>query len=370
MSAMTAWARAPIARSLAARTGGRAAVLRRRCACGQHSPGGGECSSCGETRRTALRSASGPGPDGLAPPIVHDVLRSPAQSLDSSARRLLEPRFAQDFSGVRVHAGPKAEAAADAVNARAFTVGQNIVLGQGHSQTSAGGLELMAHELAHTVQQADAPQPAGPIEIGPADHPSEREADRLSSAALGGGAAQATPEPAAQLRRQEADKPDPPPLIPAPKPLRPLAESFNPSLSTPLGPVSLEDGHKVGAFLKGGGPSGALGSSAKCGLTPGFKPGTGDFKGQCCKGLTQNDANCCPPEQLSMRDARCCGGDEVLSGDSCKKSNVQVHDPLQDIKVPKAPKTQGSPLLDLPPPPKPQYQDAPERVLPKGQAYA
>lgn len=377
MSSMTALARAPLARSLAARTGGRSAVLRRRCACGQHSPGGSECSSCGDTRRTALRSATGPttigsGREGLAPPIVHDVLRSPAPSLDSSARRLLEPRFAQDFSGVRVHAGPRAAEAAEAVNARAFTVGQNIVLGQGHSPTSGGGLELMAHELAHTVQQADTPQPTGPIEIGPADHPAEREADRLSSAALAGGEvgapAQATPEPAGQLRRDDNDKPAPKPLIPAPKPLRPFVDSIDPGIATPWASPSLEGIHKGWSALKGGGgpPKGAV---AKCGLTPGFKPGTGEFKGQCCSGPAQSEASCCPPERLSML-GQCCGPEEYPSGTGCAKSNVERPGPVQSPQQPDAPKKDEAPLPNLLRPPKPEYQDAPGRVLPKGQEYA
>lgn len=60
-----------------------------------------------------------------------------------------------DFGAVRVHTGPAANAAADSVAARAFTVGNHIVFADGqYAPHSSGGRELLAHELAHTVQQS------------------------------------------------------------------------------------------------------------------------------------------------------------------------------------------------------------------------
>jgi hypothetical protein len=88
------------------------------------------------------------------PAIVHDVLRSPGQPLDPATRAFFEPRFEHDFSHVRVHSDAKAAESARSVNALAFTVGQNIHFGAGeYHPESLGGMRLLAHELAHTVQQ-------------------------------------------------------------------------------------------------------------------------------------------------------------------------------------------------------------------------
>jgi hypothetical protein len=88
------------------------------------------------------------------PPIVHEALRSPGRPLDPATREFMESRFGHDFSHVRVHTDGKAAESAGAVNALAYTVGQDIVFGAGSytPQTSAGQ-RLMAHELTHVVQQ-------------------------------------------------------------------------------------------------------------------------------------------------------------------------------------------------------------------------
>ncbi len=66
----------------------------------------------------------------------------------------MERRFGQDFSGVRVHDGAAAAESARAVSAQAYTVGQDIVFGSGrYAPHSHSGRHLLAHELAHTVQQ-------------------------------------------------------------------------------------------------------------------------------------------------------------------------------------------------------------------------
>ncbi len=66
----------------------------------------------------------------------------------------MEPRFGHDFSRVRIHADVQAAASAEAVNARAYTVGHNVVFRHGQYNPSAQtGSRLLAHELAHVVQQ-------------------------------------------------------------------------------------------------------------------------------------------------------------------------------------------------------------------------
>ena len=88
------------------------------------------------------------------PPIVHEVMRSPGQPLDSSNRNFMEPRFGNDFSQIRIHTDRKAAESARAVNALAYTVGQNIVFGAGQYATGTmAGRQLLAHELVHTIQQ-------------------------------------------------------------------------------------------------------------------------------------------------------------------------------------------------------------------------
>jgi Domain of unknown function (DUF4157) len=89
-----------------------------------------------------------------APPIVYQTLSSPGQPLDAATRAYFEPRFGHDFSGVRIHTGGDAVSATHNVQARAFTVANQIAFAAGqytpHSET---GRRLLAHELTHTLQQ-------------------------------------------------------------------------------------------------------------------------------------------------------------------------------------------------------------------------
>ena len=90
------------------------------------------------------------------PPIVHEVLRSPGQPLDTTTRAFMEPRFGYDFSRVRVHTDAHAADSARSINAFAYTIGGDIVFGtrQYNPETSAGR-QLLAHELTHVVQQSN-----------------------------------------------------------------------------------------------------------------------------------------------------------------------------------------------------------------------
>ncbi len=79
---------------------------------------------------------------------------SGGRPLSRQERSFYEPRFGADFSTVRVHNDSKAHEAAQSINAKAFTSGNNIVFGKGqYSPDSSGGKHLMAHELTHTIQQ-------------------------------------------------------------------------------------------------------------------------------------------------------------------------------------------------------------------------
>jgi hypothetical protein len=88
-------------------------------------------------------------------PLVGAVLRESGEPLDAAARAFFEPRFGHDFSAVRVHRGERAATSARAINALGYTAGNHIVFGAGrYDVNSQGGRRLLAHELAHTVQQS------------------------------------------------------------------------------------------------------------------------------------------------------------------------------------------------------------------------
>lgn len=88
--------------------------------------------------------------------VVGKALQSPGQPLDAATRASLEPRFGRRFSDVRVHTDADAQALSNDFNARAFTHGSHIWFGAGESPADRG---LLAHELAHTIQQRGAHTP-------------------------------------------------------------------------------------------------------------------------------------------------------------------------------------------------------------------
>ncbi len=93
----------------------------------------------------------------VSPPSHYQInaLRGGGQSLPESVRAFYEPRFGANFSTVRIHNSPHATAIARSVNARAFTLGQDVVFGAGqYAPGSSDGRRLLAHELTHVIQQA------------------------------------------------------------------------------------------------------------------------------------------------------------------------------------------------------------------------
>lgn len=109
--------------------------------------------------------------------------RRGGQPLTRSARDYFEPRFGQDFSRVRVHTDTNAAKSAGTLNARAYTIGHDIVFGGEHyAFNSASGKKLMAHELTHVLQQTGGPGRPGTSDT--VSHPqdrSEKQADAVSS---------------------------------------------------------------------------------------------------------------------------------------------------------------------------------------------
>jgi hypothetical protein len=161
-------------------------LLQRKCACGGAPGAGGECSECQKKRLDLQRKESGPGGLAIAPPIVHEVLRSPGGALDGETRSFMESRFGHDFKRVHVHSDSRAAESARAVGALAYTVGQDIVFGAGrYEPASQEGRRLLAHELVHTIQNGDARPPSN-IMVSGAASASEREADAAADAVIRG----------------------------------------------------------------------------------------------------------------------------------------------------------------------------------------
>jgi hypothetical protein len=102
-------------------------------------------------RRTAGTAGASP---ALAAPPVRAALRSPGSALDRATRADMEAGFGHDFSQVRVRTGTGADAAARAVDALAFASGHDVVFRSGQfDPATPAGRRLLAHELAHVVQQ-------------------------------------------------------------------------------------------------------------------------------------------------------------------------------------------------------------------------
>ena len=103
----------------------------------------------------------------------------------------MEARLGSAFDGVRIHTDANAARSAGALNAQAYTVGQDIVFGTGrYSPGTAAGNRLLAHELVHTVQQSHTSSAASParssVEISSPGEASELEAHSVAQGALSG----------------------------------------------------------------------------------------------------------------------------------------------------------------------------------------
>jgi len=127
-----------------------------------HGHAAGRATPLTRTARTAVQ----------APGIVHEALRAPGQPLDAGTRSFFEPRFGVDLSRVRVHADMLAARSARAVDARAYTLGDQIVLGAGQYRPgTVGGRALLAHELAHVTASPSAVMVRRQSAAPPADAP-------------------------------------------------------------------------------------------------------------------------------------------------------------------------------------------------------
>ena len=154
----------------------RPAVVQRQCA---------ECNEEDKVQKKPVGAAAG---EVAAPPIVHDVLNGPGQSLDPATRAYFEPRFRADFGDVCVHTGVNAAESAREIGALAYAHGRNIAFADGrYEANTAAGRRLLAHELAHTLQQRQGAvrreqDPSAPVPLQ--GQPPKIPVARPSSAAL------------------------------------------------------------------------------------------------------------------------------------------------------------------------------------------
>ncbi len=121
-------------------------------------PCGGGCPRCREEMQPKTERLS----DSSGTPTINNIIRNlgPGMPLDPATRAFFEPRFGHDFSKVRVHADAKAAEAAQAVNARAFTMGRNMVFrDREYAPETVAGKHLIAHELIHVIQQESTGSP-------------------------------------------------------------------------------------------------------------------------------------------------------------------------------------------------------------------
>ncbi len=116
----------------------------------------GLCPDCAKEEEK-IQAKEAPGQTPIVTPEMQtqiDSMRGGGQPLPESARTFFEPRFGRDFSRVRVHTNSHAAESANAVKARAYTVGRDIVFGAGqYVPVTSAGQRLLAHELTHVVQQ-------------------------------------------------------------------------------------------------------------------------------------------------------------------------------------------------------------------------
>ena len=160
-------------------------VLQRTC-----EPGSSGSGSSSTWQEDVLQRRSEGGATAPLDRFDHAMQRAgTGNSLDPETQSMMEERFGQRFGDVRVHTDSAAETAASEIHAQAFTTGRNIYFGTGRYQPETHeGQHLLAHELAHVVQQRGGAIGSGmakPLLSTPGDA-FEREADAAANQAMQG----------------------------------------------------------------------------------------------------------------------------------------------------------------------------------------
>ncbi len=196
---------------------GKSTAIQRKCS---------KCKEDEEIRRKPLGNVFQTQGDGTPEVTLEleaeiNALRGRGQPLPESVRSFFEPRFGYDFNQVRVHTDAKAAESARAVNALAYTVGQDIVFREGqYSPQTYAGRHSLAHELVHVIQQtsgcvASRHDMSRLATSNPNDR-FEREADSIAERIIqnGNDSARITVLPTSSIQRQEESNPED--LVPTP----------------------------------------------------------------------------------------------------------------------------------------------------------
>src|SRR5689334_15729859 len=171
-------------------------LLQRKCACG-NSPGlTGQCEDCDKEKLVQRSPASEARQPATSPQLIAQVqsMHGSGKPLSTELRDYFEPRFGHDFSRVRIHTDAAAADTSRALNARAYTLGSDVVFAPGqYKPETPDGRRLLAHELTHVVQQESgntgSQLATSTFSIAPANDPSEAEADQVARAVCSNDAA-------------------------------------------------------------------------------------------------------------------------------------------------------------------------------------
>ena len=113
-----------------------------------------KCAECEDEEKLQRKSQESVTPAKTSTDSPDLTAADPGKSLSSSERSFFEPRFGKSFADVRIHTDENGAKNAAALNARAYTIKNNIILGKGqYNPSSLSGKHLLAHELTHTIQQ-------------------------------------------------------------------------------------------------------------------------------------------------------------------------------------------------------------------------
>lgn len=141
---------------------------------------------------------------GTAHSRLHVPGGGPGRPLDAGLRRSMEAGFGTSLSDVRVHTDPASAEAVRARRARALTMGRDVFFAPGAWAPATGaGRRLLAHELAHVLQQRRG-NPAGEP-VAAAYDAAEREGRAAAGTVAGGGRFRPERRAAGLVQHQDAD---------------------------------------------------------------------------------------------------------------------------------------------------------------------
>ncbi|HEX8397449.1 MAG TPA: DUF4157 domain-containing protein [Pyrinomonadaceae bacterium] len=353
-------------------------ILQRKCACGTHTLAGGKCEDCKNKQGALQRKSSNNSQHSEVAPIVHEVLRSSGQPLDATTRRFFEPHFAHNFSqvpvssvsqqlsqstltvgeptdvyeqeadrlansvmlkenrenktsstnkqqdekfdlsNVRIHTDARAAESARAVNALAYTIGNNIVFGAGQfAPGTQRGQHLIAHELTHVVQQSGNISPK--IQRQPDNDKEETPSSDIGKAISKNSVFKKLPKFARDKILKEIDN--------APETLTKVALDKIIDLA-PIDPQYKEGLKKASEAIIETITGRKAPSTSKCDVVPGYHEGTSSkYKGMCCSGAIESETACCTKDKFAPNNmgSNCCKDDEFVNGaGKCEKQSSTI----------------------------------------------